>query len=411
MNQESDPRQPKIKTRTAALSIASNSVLIAVKLAAGISTGSVAIISEAVHSFLDLMAALMAWMAVRVSDNPPDYDHPFGHGKTENLAALFEALLIVFGGAFIVKESIEGLIRGRELPDLKIGLAVMFLATIVNIVISKRLFKIGRATQSPALEADAWHLMTDVYTSGGIFAALLIIEIGRWVAPSLDLTKVDGLSALIVSFMIIKTGCSLGWEAVCNLVDRRLSPQEIALIEEHIHEVSGGLYGYRRLRTRRSGPFRIVLVDLLVDGRLSVSEAHELSVKVVKGIRDHYPAVDVTCHFEPVDVDSLTERFGKFRPSDGLAEIFIQETPRNAENKPENEPVVSDAKVGEPGTPLNLPQSADAESSGSAPAAESSGLAAESVGVEPTAESANVEPAAESAGVRPTAEPADDETR
>jgi cation diffusion facilitator family transporter len=293
---------PGIKTRTARLSVFSNSVLIVMKLAAGLSTGSVAVVSEAVHSFLDLMASLMAWAAVRISDSPPDYDHPFGHGKTENLAALFEALLIVLGGAYIVKEAIEGLIEGRDLPDLKVGLLVMLASVMVNIFISRRLFKIGRETQSPALEADAWHLMTDVYTSAGIFAALLVIEVGEWINPAWDLSKVDGLAAVIVSFMIVKTGFSLGWEAVCNLIDHSLSPQEIGLIEEHIREGAPGIRGYQRLRTRRSGPFRIVLVDLLVDGDLTVSEAHALGVAVGRGIKDHFPAVDVTCHFEPYNL-------------------------------------------------------------------------------------------------------------
>jgi cation diffusion facilitator family transporter len=244
----------------------------------------------------------MAWAAVRISDNPPDYDHPFGHGKTENLAALFEALLIVVGGAYIVKEALEGLIEGKDLPDLKVGLLVMFASVMVNIYISRRLFRIGRQTQSPALEADAWHLMTDVYTSAGIFTALLVIEVGEWLNPAWDLSRVDGLSAIIVAFLIIKTGCSLGWQAICNLIDHSLSPQEIALIEDHIREVAPAIHGYQRLRTRRSGPFRIVLVDLLVDGSLTVEKAHELGVKIGRGIKDHFPAVDVTCHFEPVDL-------------------------------------------------------------------------------------------------------------
>jgi cation diffusion facilitator family transporter len=290
------------KKGAAALSIISNSVLIVIKLIAGLMTGSVAIISEAVHSFLDLMASFMAWLAVRVSDSPADYDHPFGHGKTENLAALFEALLIVVGGIYIVKEAIEGLILGRELPSLKIGLVVMLLSSVINIFISRRLFKVGHETQSPALVADGWHLMTDVYTSGGIFAALLVIEVGRLINPAWDLTRIDGLSAAIVAFLIIRTGCSLGWDAVCNLVDHSLSPQEIALIEEHIKELHPGILSYRRLRTRRSGPFRMVIVDLVVDGSLTVSEAHFLGSRVVAGIKAHYPTMEVNFHLEPSEI-------------------------------------------------------------------------------------------------------------
>ncbi|MDR0620369.1 MAG: cation diffusion facilitator family transporter [Deltaproteobacteria bacterium] len=291
-----------LKSRTATLSIFSNGGLIVIKLIAGVMTGSVAIISEAVHSFLDLMASFMAWAAVRVSDAPADYDHPFGHGKTENLAALFEALLIVVGGIYIIKEAIEGLIEGRDLPDLKIGLAVMFFSALVNVFISRRLFKIGHETQSPALVADGWHLMTDVYTSGGIFTALLVIEVGGFINPEWDLTRIDGLSAAIVAFMIIRTGCSLGWEAIGNLIDHSLSPQEIALIKEHIEELHPAIQGYRRLRTRRSGPFRLAIVDLIVDGCLTVNEAHLLGSKVVAGIKSHYPTMEVTFHLEPVEI-------------------------------------------------------------------------------------------------------------
>jgi cation diffusion facilitator family transporter len=248
------------------------------------------------------MASFMAWVAVRLSDNPPDYDHPFGHGKAENLAALFEALLIVVGGLYIVKEAIEGVIEGRELPDLKIGLAVMFLSAVINAFISRKLFKVGHETQSPALVADGWHLMTDVYTSGGIFTALLVIEVGAWINPAWDLSRIDGISAAIVAFMIIKTGCSLGWDAVCNLIDHSLSPQEIALIKEHIAELYPDIQGYRRLRTRRSGPFRVVVVDLIVDGTLSVNQAHLLGSKVVAGIKTHYPTMEITFHLEPVEI-------------------------------------------------------------------------------------------------------------
>jgi cation diffusion facilitator family transporter len=251
------------------------------------------------------MASLMAWGAVKVSDSPPDYDHPFGHGKTENLAALFEALLIVAGGLYIVRESIEGLIAGRELPSLHVGLAVMLISSIVNLLISNYLFKIGRATGSPALEADGWHLRTDVYTSGGIFVALLVIEVGRFIDPQLDLSRIDGLCALAVALLIIKTGISLGWDAAACLVDHSLTPQEIRLIEDHIRELSPKIHSFRKLRTRRSGPFRMVLVDLVVDGRLSVSEAHALGVKIVEGIKEHYPGADVTFHLEPIDLEKL----------------------------------------------------------------------------------------------------------
>ncbi|MDR2349310.1 MAG: cation diffusion facilitator family transporter [Deltaproteobacteria bacterium] len=300
---EPAPANHGAKSRYAVLSVVSNSCLIALKLVAGLATGSVAILSEAAHSFLDLLASFLTLIAVRFSAHPPDADHPFGHGKVENVSALFEALLIIAGGLYIVKEAVEGLVGGRELPSLSLGLAVMLFSSIVNHVVSKVLFSVGKKTGSPALVADAWHLKTDVMTSFGIFLALLVISLGKLVEPGLDLDFVDSVAALVVSFFIIKTGWTLASEAVSNLIDHSLSPAELKLIEEHIAGFAPAVKGYRRLRSRRSGPFQIVAVDLLVDASLSVGEAHGLGVKVAEAVREHYPRADVTFHLEPVPSD------------------------------------------------------------------------------------------------------------
>jgi cation diffusion facilitator family transporter len=287
------------KSRVAILSVTSNSVLIAVKLVAGALTGSVAIISEAIHSFLDLMAAIMAWGAVRVSENPPDQTHPFGHGKTENFSALFEAILIVAGGALILREALGGLLAGHDLPDLKIGLLVMLISTVVNIIISKRLFQTAKKTDSEALLADAWHLRTDVYSSLGVFLALAVIELGRLISPATNLSFVDSLVAGLVAILIVKTGLTLGWDAAQGLVDRSLPPEEVNLIVERARDLYPAIQGFRRLRTRRSGPYRQILVDLLVDESLPVGQAHDLGVKFARGVQSHYPKTDVTFHLEP----------------------------------------------------------------------------------------------------------------
>jgi cation diffusion facilitator family transporter len=249
----------------------------------------------------------MTWVALRYSEHPPDMDHPFGHGKAENLASLFEALLIIAGGLYIVKEAISGLMGERELPSLTAGIIVMFLSSAVNYVVSHELFKKGKETSSPALVADAWHLRTDVYTSLGIMAALLVIHLGRIAAPSLDLDFVDSAAALVVSFFILKTGWTLSWDAINNLLDHALSKGELRFIEDHIAQFAPMILGYRKLRTRRSGPFRIIVVDLLVDGRLSVREAHALGKKVSVAIKEHYPEADITFHLEPVTAGDTCE--------------------------------------------------------------------------------------------------------
>jgi cation diffusion facilitator family transporter len=278
----------------------SNTLLVLLKLAAGIATGSIAVISEAVHSCLDLLAAFITFVAGRISGAPPDHEHPFGHGKAENLAALFEAVLIIAGGLYIVRESVEGLVEGRGLDSPGLGVAVMFVSSLVNLLVSRHLFKTGRKFGSPALVTDAWHLMTDVFTSLGIFIALLAIHVGRLIDPSLDLGFIDPVAAMAVSFFIIKTGWTLAKEAVSNLVDHSLPDEDIRFIIDSIRRRGPGIKGYRRLRTRRSGPYRTVVVDLLVDGSMSVSAAHALGVEVSRSLSGHFPGADVFFHLEPV---------------------------------------------------------------------------------------------------------------
>ncbi|MDR1038797.1 MAG: cation diffusion facilitator family transporter [Deltaproteobacteria bacterium] len=291
----------RAKSRCALLSVISNSALIVLKLAAGIATGSIAVISEAVHSFLDLLAAFMTFAAVRVSGVPPDQDHPFGHGKAENLAALFEAILIIGGGLYIVREAILGLAGGRGLPSAGPGVAVMIISSLVNFFVSRHLFATGRKYASPALVTDAWHLMTDVYTSLGIFGALLAIHVARLIDPALDLGFLDPLAAMCVSFFIIRTGWTLARDALANLVDRSLPDEDLEAIAESIRECAPSIRGYRRLRTRRSGPSQIVVVDLLVDGRMSVSDAHASGEEVSRSLARRFPRADVTFHLEPLD--------------------------------------------------------------------------------------------------------------
>jgi cation diffusion facilitator family transporter len=301
---------PEHGPKYALLSIVSNASLIVLKLLAGLLTGSVAIISEAAHSCLDLLAAFMTWTALRFSQHPPDRDHPFGHGKAENLASLFEALLIVAGGLYIVKEAVEALMGERELPSLSAGAAVMFLSSVVNFLVSRFLFKKGELLGSPALVADAWHLRADVYSSLGITGALLVIQAGAWINPAWNLDFIDSAAALVVSFFILKTGWTLAREAATNLLDHSLAQEELRLIEDRIATRAPGVRGYRRLRTRRSGPFRMIAVELLVDGSLSLWEAHDLGQKVADDIRESYPRADVTFHLEPVHPGPFCE----FRP-------------------------------------------------------------------------------------------------
>lgn len=296
----SGPEKPgEGKSRAALVSVISNIGLTLMKLAAGLATGSVAIISEAVHSGMDLMAALMAYASVKVADRPPDRRHPFGHGKAENLAALFEGLLIVAAGLLIIRQAALGFFHPEPLPQLGLGALVMLISALVNIFVSRYLFRVGRRTESAALIADAWHLRTDVYTSFGVFAALAGIMIGGRLAPELNLHFLDPLCALLVALLILKAGASLTWEAVENLLDRCLSQEEIDLIQRHIQDQSPAIKGCGSLRTRRSGSCRMIYMELRVDRDLSVEEAHQLGEELSNKIREHFPNSQISFHLDP----------------------------------------------------------------------------------------------------------------
>jgi cation diffusion facilitator family transporter len=169
----------KRKAGVAALSIVSNATLVGLKLLVGLIIGSVSVLSEAIHSAMDLMASVIAFLSVRTSAKPADARHPFGHGKYENLSGALEALLIYIAAIWIIFEAIHKLIAPQPLEKPGFGIVVMLISAVANWLISLRLFKIGKETDSIALQADAWHLRTDVYTSAGVMAGLIIIWAGN----------------------------------------------------------------------------------------------------------------------------------------------------------------------------------------------------------------------------------------
>ena len=255
------------KEKVARLSVASNTLLVLLKLAVGIAIGSVAIIAEAIHSGIDLVAALIAFLAVRASAQPPDADHAFGHGSYEDLSGLIEGALILVAAALIIWEAVGKLLAGGEPFEpvqLAAGVAVMAVSVAVNWYVSGRLMRVGKATESIALESDAWHLRTDVYTSLGVLAGLVALLLTGIVA-------LDALIAIAVAFVILKAGYDLMRRASGNLVDQRLPDGEEATIRGIIDSHGDNIAEFHGLRTRRSGPDRFVDLHLCVaqapDGR------------------------------------------------------------------------------------------------------------------------------------------------
>ncbi|TLN13757.1 cation transporter, partial [bacterium] len=203
------------KIRAARISILSNSLLVGIKLTVGILMGSVAVLSEAVHSGIDLFASMVACYAVGKAGKPADERHPYGHGKWENVSGVVEAVLILLAALYIIYEAVIRLRHGATVEHLGLGTAVMALSAVVNWFVSRYLFRVAKKTDSIALEADAWHLRADVYTSAGVLAGLGLIALT-------GLKLLDSIAAIAVAMLILKTSIDLTRNAVADLFDVRL---------------------------------------------------------------------------------------------------------------------------------------------------------------------------------------------
>ena len=289
--------QQKLKNRAAKLSIASNSTLVLLKLGAGISMHSVSVISEAAHSGIDLVAALIAYLSVRESGKPADETHRFGHGKFENVAAVIEALLILAAALFIIVEGVKKLISGRiVIEQLDAGAAVMAISAMANFLVSSHLRRVARSTDSAALEADAMHLRTDVYTSVGVFAGLIAIRLT-------GLGLFDPLCAIGIALLIIKTAFGLIRCSIRNILDARLPDEEESIIHQVMSLHASQFLEYHKLRTRKSGHIRQIDMHLVVPKGLTVEAGHALSHTISRQIEERLDYSQVLVHIEPCRAD------------------------------------------------------------------------------------------------------------
>jgi cation diffusion facilitator family transporter len=294
------------KQKVAALSIISNTILVLLKLIAGILTNSVSIISEAIHSSLDLVASIIAFIAVRISSQPPDSRHRYGHGKFENVSGTIEALLIFIAAIWIIIEAYKKIIHGAQVETIGIGIGVMAFASLANWFISGMLMKTAMKTDSIALEADAMHLRTDVYTSLGVLLGLLVLSITK-------IQILDPLIAIAVALLIFKAAYDLTLKAMVPLLDVALPPEEEAAIKEALMLVSPqGIVNFHQLRTRKAGAERYVDMHLVVPRDLTIAQVHELCDRIEKEIEERLPHVHILVHAEPCDDDdcALCHKYG-----------------------------------------------------------------------------------------------------
>ena len=293
------PDHAKIKKRAALISVASNTFLVLSKLAIGLFSGSVSIISEAIHSGVDLVASAIAYVAVANSSKPADREHRFGHGKYENISGMAEAVLIFAAAGWIIIEAAHKLLNPQPITSMGLGVMVMGVSSVVNIGVSRMLFSVGKRTDSVALVADAWHLLTDVYTSAGVMAGLLIIWLGHTFLPGVNLYWIDPAAAIIVAGLIIKAAYSLTMESAKDLLDHRLPENEENEILKKLSELRPQLKSFKNLQTRKAGHVRFITIDAVVEGLMPVSQAHDITDLMTEKIVEVFPEAMITVHIEP----------------------------------------------------------------------------------------------------------------
>jgi cation diffusion facilitator family transporter len=280
------------KQGVAVLSVASNALLTLGKLIVGLMIGSVSVVAEAIHSGVDLLASLIALFAVSRSGRPPDEEYPFGRGKIENVSGTVEALLIFVAAGMIVAEAIGKLLRAPELPRVDLGLAIMAISVLVNAFVSRRLFAVAKRTDSVALEADAYHLSTDVLTSLGVFVGLVLVRVTGF-------AYLDPLAALVVAAMIVKAAWDITRTSFLDLLDRSLPAEERRLVARVIQEHGDRLVGAHSVRTRKAGGERHVDLHLVVNAHATVEESHSLCDHLERDLHETLGRCTLNIHVEP----------------------------------------------------------------------------------------------------------------
>ena len=274
------------------LSIAAALMTIGMKAGAWWLTGSVGYLSDALESFVNLAGATFALLMVSYASMPADPEHPYGHGKAEYFSAAFEGVMIFIVALAIISAAAERLIHPQPLGELGIGTALSVCASLVNFVVAKVLFRVGRAHRSLALEADARHLMTDVWTTAGVVAGVGLASFSGW-------NWLDPTVAIAVALNIVREGWHLMHRSVDGLMDRALDDEDIREIEAVLQSFAVQGCRFANLRTRAAGAMRFAHVDVRVPGEWSVARAHELADAIERATKKRTGAV-LSTHVEPL---------------------------------------------------------------------------------------------------------------
>ena len=279
-------------TKVAALSIFSNAFVTICKLAVGLITGSVAILSEAIHSSLDLLASAIAFFSVKISRKPPDRDHPYGHGKVENVSGTIETLLIFVAGIWIISESVGKWLNPEPVQLPLLGVGIMLAGAAINFVVGMAVKRTGEKYDSVAMRSNALHLLTDVYTSLGVAVSLLLVTITQW-------WFLDPLIGIILALYIMKEAVRLGKQSFTPLLDASLTEDEQKIIRDVIEAYQDEFIEYHALRTRRSGAEKHIDFHLVVPSHMPVEQAHDLCDRIEAALKQKIRQARILIHLEP----------------------------------------------------------------------------------------------------------------
>lgn len=280
------------KEQAALLSVASNTTLVILKIAVGLYTGAMSVLSEGIHSSIDLMASAVQYIAIKKGEKPPDKEHSYGHGKFENVSAGTESLLIIMVGFMLFIHALEAT-EHEKMPDsVAIGVVIMIISIVVNLLVSSHMIKVAKKTASLALEADALHLRSDIWSSVGVLIGLILINITGFM-------WLDSVIALFVACIIIRAGVKLARQAFLELTDAALPDEQIVKIENIIREIPE-VQGLHAMRTRQSGAVKMLDVHVLFDGSMHLSRVHAVCDEIEERLHQNgFGTLDITIHPEP----------------------------------------------------------------------------------------------------------------
>jgi len=268
--------------------------LIIFKVLVGWQTGSISILAQAADSLLDLFAGIITFSAIRIAAKPADAEHPYGHGKVEDVAGIVQGILIFIAGGVIIYSAIGRIIKGSSIELTEAGIAMMAVSIVVSIFLSRHLLSVSRISSSVALEANAHNIATDVYSASAVLAGLAIVQLT-------GLNIIDPVIAIGVAIYILKVAFNTIRKPISGLLDETLPTSQQAVIEDSLRKHSHEVSGFHTLRTRRSGSQSFIDLHLVMAREISLEQAHQICDRIESEIQSTLHEASVTIHAEPCD--------------------------------------------------------------------------------------------------------------